>query len=333
MIIITGATGYIGRRVVNRGLKYFNAAEIFCLVNPNLNQWEKEAQKKLSKSKIKFKEADLVTQEGLRNLPRSPKLVIHLAAATDTSASDYRCNDHGTKNLYRTLKKLGPSSHLIYTGTTAIMAGRKNCSQAFDETSEAYPTNEYGRTKFRAEKFLIDKCQKDRFRLTIVRLTTVYGSNPRKNSLFDMMKTLVVKKSILSRFNWPGLTGLIHVDDVSTAIWELSKIPPLPGKPQVIILNTEVMTLAQINKLIHQALKIKYKVLLLPSLFWKVCALTKPLIYRSEKFLPSQIYNLLWRATLVVDNVIYPQNEKFKKTLPSLKFKTLQNSIKEVVLD
>lgn len=331
MILITGATGFIGRRVVPLTRKYFTTEEIICLIKDNPNSWDKRGKKIIEKSKIKLFEINLVNNKSLENIPKSPRLLIHLAAVTDTSESDYSCNDIGTKNLYQALGKLGPENHIIYTGTTAIMAGRKDCSKPFDENSKPSPTNEYGRTKLKAEEFLIEKCKKDKFRLTIARLTTVYGPNPRKNSLFDMMKKLVLKKSPLARLNWPGLTGLIHVDDVSSAILMLSKKPPLPGKPQIIILNTELTTLTDISQLIHQALGMKYNPIKFPKLFWRVFSKMRPLIYMSEKLLPSKIYNMLWRAGLIVDNVIYCRNNKFLKTLPKIKLKTLNQNIQEIV--
>lgn len=330
MIIATGATGFIGRRVVPLLRKKFPSEKIVCLINNNLNSWEKKGEKMIQKSKAKIIEADIKNCNNLKNIPKLPRLLIHLAAVTDTSQSDYSCNNIGTKNLYKSLGKLGPKNHIIYTGTTAIMAGRKNCSKPFNEGSKPEPTNGYGRSKLDAEKFLIEKCKKNKFRLTIVRLTTVYGSDPRNNSLFNMMKKMVLKKSFFTRLNWPGLTGLIHVNDVSTAILMLSKKPPLPGKPQTIILNSELMTLADISRLLHQSLGINYNPINLPNFFWKLLSKIRPLIYSLEKLLPAKIYNPLWRASLIVDNAIYCRNDKFKGKLPKIELQTLQNTVKEV---
>lgn len=331
MVIVTGATGFIGRRVVPLARDYFPSEEIVCLIKENLNDWEKRGEKIIKNSKVKIIEADIRDYNNLKNMLRFPRLLIHLAATTDTSELDYSCNDIGTKNLYKSFGKLGPKTHVIYTGTTAIMAGRKDCSKHFDESSKPQPTNEYGRTKLNAEEFLIEKCKKDKFRLTIARLTTVYGNDPRRNSLFDMMKKMVLKKSLEARLNWPGLTGLIHVSDVASAILMLSLKPPQPGKPQTMILNSELLAFTDIIKLIHQALGINYHPVKLPMLFWKTLSKTRPLIYASEKLLPSKIYHMFWRISLIVDNVIYCQNGKFLEKLPKLKLQTLQNTIKEVI--
>ncbi len=327
MIVITGATGFIGRRVVPLFAKNSPNQEIVCFVKNHLNPWEQKAEEVIRRLKLKMIRGNLVSGEGLNQLPLSPGLVIHLAAVTDTSESNYQCNDLGTKNLYKSLGKLGSRNHLIYTSTTAVMAGRNNCSLPFDENSQPKPTNEYGRSKLNAEKFLIEKCKKDKFRLTIVRLTTVYGSDPRKNSLFDMMKNLAIKKSLLSRFNWPGLTGLVHVDDVASWIFKLSKKPPKPGEVDLYIFNSELITLAQISKEVHRKLNLEYRAINLPNFFWRLAAASRPSIYSLEKFLPSSIYNLLWRASLIVDNVIYCKNDKVKNIFLNSKPHLLKDSL------
>ncbi len=67
---------------------------------------EIEGRQILLKLGVKIKKVDLVTGQGLGVLSKRPEMVVHLAGNTDTNSSDYRCNDKGTKNLLRYLKKL-----------------------------------------------------------------------------------------------------------------------------------------------------------------------------------------------------------------------------------
>lgn len=331
MIIITGATGFVGRRLVKSIIKNFDKREILCLVKDPDIPSQKRGFEVIKQLGLKIRRVDLVTGEGLKNLPKSPRLIIHLAANTDTSKSDQRCNDVGTVNLVKALSPLGPENHFIHISTMVALSGRKNYSTPLDENSLLQPTNEYGRSKKRGEDFLVLQCKTDNFRLTILRPNTIYGSEMRSDSLFDFLKGLVVKKSFFSKLNWPGLSSLIHVDDVVKAIIMTAKNPPSPGKSDVYILHGEHLTLAQMSVLVHKTLGYKYQEIRLPVWFWKICAIARNLVPPLEKFLPTPIYNLLWRASIIVDNVTYCKATKIARKFPNWKPKLLANEIKSVV--
>lgn len=331
LIIITGATGFIGRRLASFAAKHLKKSHILCLIWDKDSPLERSGRKILGELGLKTKLIDLVTGKGMDNIPKSPSLVIHLAANTETSELDHRVNDLGTKNLVNALGKLGPKTHFIHVSSTAFMSGRKNCSVPFDENTPPTPTNEYGRSKLRAEQWLQSRCKTDKFRLTIVRFPTVFGSNPRKNSFFDLLKKLIIKKSLFARLNWPGLTSLIHVEDAAKILILLVQKSPKPGSPEIYILQSESLTMAQISAKMHKALGYPYKGIILPTLFWKLCSFGRKYVYLLEKVLPLNVYNYPWRASLLVDNVIYCRSNKIRKVLAKWKPRTLENTIEDVI--
>jgi nucleoside-diphosphate-sugar epimerase len=331
MILITGATGFIGKRVASIAAKHFQKSHILCLIRDKESPLEKSGRKILGKLKLKTKKIDLVTGKGIDNIPKSPDLVIHLAANTETSEANHRVNDSGTKNLVKALGKLGPETHFIYVSTTAVMSGRKNCSIPFDENDLPSPTNEYGRTKLKAEKILIDESIKQKFKLTIFRLPTVYGKGMRKDSFFDFLKKLILKNSILIRLNWPGKTSFVHVDDVAKAIVAIIKKPPRKGKAQLLILQAESFTLGQISKMLHRELGIKYKPIKLPQILWEIAKFIRKYTYLSEKWVSSKTYNYIWRGSLIVDNVIYTKSNKILEVVPAFRYEKLKKHLEEVL--
>lgn len=332
MVIITGATSFVGRRLAPMALKYFDRSEILCLAWKKDNPTGLANRKILEKAKLTIKKVDLVTKEGLNDLPKSPNIVIHLAANTDTSDTNHRVNYEGTKNLIKSLGKLGPETHLIYTSTTVFYGGRTDCSKPLDESSTITPTNEYGRTKLRAEQFLRKHCQQHGYRLTILRLGTVYGKNSRPKSLFKLIPEKIKEGSILTRLNWPGLTSIIHVDDVAKALLLFAtKKLPKPGKPEIYILSAESLSLAQISAELHKALEIKYRPIKLPTFFWKTAAYSRRFVPYLEKILPASLYNYFWRASLIVDNAVWCENNKALKALPGWHPRLLKNCVKEIV--
>lgn len=317
MIIITGANGFVGQHLALQALKYFKRSEINCLISDKMRDplLETQGEKILKKNHLKILKVDLVTGKDLDKLPKKPKLIIHLAANTDTSVADHKVNDTGTKNL---IKALSPNNktHIIYTSTTAVMSGRLNCSKQFTEEDTPIPSNEYGRSKLRAENFLRESSKKDNFSLTIVRLNTVYGGDPRKRKMFQSLKDYITQGSIITRLNWPGKTGVIHVDDVVSAILALSKRPPLKNKSQLYILNAENLSLSEISRIMHHRMGIDYKPINLPKIFWNFCAFGRKFIPLIEKLSPPSLYNQIWRVGLIVDNTIACKSIRISKALP-----------------
>jgi nucleoside-diphosphate-sugar epimerase len=281
MILITGGTGFIG-------------SQLTPLIK---NKYKKEKVFLLNEGKH-----NLVTKKGLSKVPKNPRLVIHLAAATDTSKADQRCNDIGTKNLLEHLK-LDKNSHFVFTSSLAIYAGRKNCKKAIDGKTKPSPNNGYGYTKLIAEKILIKAAKDRKFKLTILRLPTVWGDNPRKNSFLNFLKGLVKTNSIFSRLNWTGKTGLINVDDISKYLVNVSQKPPKTY--QIIPLAVQNLTLAEIFKILTEAQGKKYKQIKVPSFIWNIAISLSPYLKYFESILPASIYNYFWRASIVVSSPLW----------------------------
>lgn len=104
-IIVTGAAGFVGRRLVKKLSRAYPPKNILCLIKEINEAKDQKGIKVIKKLGLKTKKADLVSGKGLGNLPKKPQLIIHLAAETDTSKSDHRVNDVGVKNLYHFKRK------------------------------------------------------------------------------------------------------------------------------------------------------------------------------------------------------------------------------------
>lgn len=329
-ILVTGATGFIGLRLTKKLVGKYGPSGITCLVWNNNSAREKEGRKKLRKLGVKVQEIDLSTGMGLENISKSPKIVIHLASCTDTSAKDFSCNDKGTSNLIKALN-LNKKSHLVYTSTTASASGRKSCTKSVDEHTKPAPTNEYGRTKYKAEIILQKSSKEQGFALTMVRMPTVYGSSARKDNFFEVINKLADSNSFLSHLDWPGLTSFIYVDDVTDAILRLIQKKPKTSRSHLFVLSAESLTLADVFQLIYKAKGLHYKKIHMPQLFWKFVKKARPVVFNFERILSPKIYNQLWRATLIVDNVIHCDSSKLRRFLPGWKPRKLESVINEVI--
>lgn len=329
MIVVTGATGFIGQRLIRLLVKNYKPKEILCLVWNRNTSREVKARKILRKLGVNLRLVDLVDKTTLAGLPENPRFIFHLAATTDTAQSDHRCNNIGTRNLVSSLT-LGESTTFIYVGTSAMYCGRSNCRRLISESSTPIPSNNYGRSKLEAEVTLKKDCSRRKYSLTILRPPTVYGSNPRDNSLFDFLKKLIRKGSILARINWPGLTSLVWVDDMAKIIVWASRHHRSAGTLNEYIVSSEALTLAEISKLMHKKMGITYREIVLPDWVWLLSSWSRKIIYLFDNIIPSWLYNLAWRASLVVDNVIYCDSKKLmsanKKWRP-VQFKEKLNDV------
>lgn len=330
-IIVTGATGFVGKRLVVKLIQNFPKENILCLVRNTNTPFENEGRKKLKKLKIAFKEVDLVSGAGLKKLPKNPELIIHLAANTDTSSSDHRVNDEGVRNLYNSIGPLNKRAHFIHIGTMINVAGRTNCKNPIDEESRDLPTNEYTRTKLRGEQFLVEKCIEDKFALTVLRPNTIYGKGVRKNSLFDMVKSFILKDSIVTKINWPGKSAYIHVDDVVKAVIFFSRKKAISGKPDKYLLYAENLSIADVSKILHKEMKIKYNPLKLPEFFWNIIKKFRIFIPYTESILGAPLYNNFWRFGLIIDDVVRCKTDKINKVYKSWHPKILKDTVGDVI--
>ena len=78
-------------------------------------------------------------------------------------------------------------------------------------------------------------------------------------------------------------------------------------------------------------MKLKYKPLYLPKIIWRILTQTRPVIYKLENYLSPTIYNSLWRATLLIDNVIFCNASKLEHTFSQWKPLLLSDKLDDVI--
>jgi nucleoside-diphosphate-sugar epimerase len=246
---------------------------------------------------------DLVTSKNLDKIPGSPRLIIHLAATTDTSKNDQRCNDTGTKNLIKYLPKIGPGTHFIFTSSQAVFSDRRDTDKPIGPKTLPATNDKYGKTKVEAEKILLNAAKNKKFKLTIIRLPTVWGNNPRKNSFLNFLKDLVSKNSLISRLNWPGKVSLINVEDAAKFI--IKSTSSTPQIPKIVSIAAQNLTLAEIFEKITTGKGKSYNQIKLPNFVWNLARFLRPYMKYFEPILPANIYNYFWRASIVVDSPLW----------------------------
>src|SRR6266536_1233986 len=84
LIVISGASGFVGRRLAVRVADAYPAARLFCYVTRDDSAYESQGKQTLASKNILAIETDLTTGAGLIDLPQQPAVVFHLAANSAT---------------------------------------------------------------------------------------------------------------------------------------------------------------------------------------------------------------------------------------------------------
>jgi len=167
-ILVTGGSGFIGTRLVEVLLEAGHSVTIFDKANsshyPEL-----------------VTIGDVRDRSALSDALKGMDLVYHLAAEHADDVTPFSLyadvNIGGAINLVEALKA-NEIKHLIFTSSVAIYGlnrGEPN------ETFDAQPFNEYGRTKYEAEKIFTTWATEEKSHLTMLRPAVVFGERNRGN--------------------------------------------------------------------------------------------------------------------------------------------------------
>ena len=201
-LLVTGATGRIGSRLIPRLLQQDNVVRILAR--------NKEQAEPFRERGAKVAVGDLLQPETLKQAVTGVDAVIHLAAffRGATPAQAQAVNYDGTLALAQEAK-LANVSKFIYISTNLVYgAGRGHPAREEDEpqppTERSYPVS-----KWAAEQALTDLYRGQGAALYILRLAFVYGEgDPHLGEALNLMRT------------WPSAkrVHMVHHADVAQAI-------------------------------------------------------------------------------------------------------------------
>ncbi len=158
--LITGSTGFIGRRLTNRFSSL--GRELRCAVRPL-----SDTTAFLNRPGIELTCADLSDKGSVRSLVRGTDVVYHLAF-------DYsRPSVVDVRNLLEACLSRGVRRFVYFSSISAV--GLSDIRDVITESTPCRPDTGYGRVKRVAEEILLEAHAKQGFPVVIVRPTSVYG--------------------------------------------------------------------------------------------------------------------------------------------------------------
>jgi dihydroflavonol-4-reductase len=210
-VFLTGATGFIGGRLVERLLA--RGDRLRCLVRTPAAAAGLEARG------VKLIEGDITDPVALERGLRDAELAYHLAALYDVGiveeAAMERVNVDGTQAFLRAIDHQA-TPLAVYVSTTAALgpAGRPANADGTDHWKGPYPTL-YHRTKAQAHRMAREAQRRGR-PLAIVCPANVYG--PGDNGPNGRFMRDLVHGSVPGLLRDPSWYSYTHVDDVVDAL-------------------------------------------------------------------------------------------------------------------
>ena len=259
-ILITGATGFIGRHLAYRLAKenysvrclVRRSSDISCLSNLNVDIFY----------------GDLLLKDSLGNALEKIDLIYHLAGEVYSRKKNdyYKGNILATHNLLEACEEKGPK-RIIFLSSVGVYKPAE-AKTLLTEESECEPITFYGKTKLDAEELI----KKHKIPWVIVRAPVIYGPHqpPVLNRFFldafNKRKIYIVGKG-------DNLRSLCFIDNLVEGLMLLANKPDVDGKTYILSDNSpytfdEIITTTSI--VIEQKIKVVHLPNILGDISWQI---------------------------------------------------------------
>ncbi len=311
--LVTGGTGFIGRRLVRRLVADFGPDSVMCLIKPHVASLESKARDAYRAMGLRLIEADLLDQPVTAGPPPHVDIVFHLAANIDTEATETeaRVNDIGTQHLIDWLRPVSSGARVVYTSSVAVHDRRTDPTGPISEESPLVPRTAYGKTKGRGEEIVRNGGVPDGYSWTILRLPTVYGPGQKHGGLFDKMIRMASDGAWLGRLDWPGRTSIIHVDDAVDVMVDLARRHEAANET-ICVASDESLTVGELARQVGAALGRPVTPIVLPRPLARV---VRMLVWNRalQAGMPRVARVSFWRLSLMISDGFWFDTTKLRR--------------------
>lgn len=209
-IVITGATGFIGRNLAENFHK--NDLDVVATGrSPGVGNT-------LQKKGILFKNADILDLDELNQVFEGAGAVIHSAAKTADWGNEqefFEVNVKGTRNVMQSCKNHQVKKIIFISTPSVYFTGKDRHNITENDPLPAKQLTAYARTKVIAENE-ISALRDEGFRVMIFRPRAVYG--PYDNTIIPRILKMAQKKRFPLIANGEAMTDITYIDNFIDAV-------------------------------------------------------------------------------------------------------------------
>lgn len=216
---VTGATGFLGRNLVQRLLEQQDAVR--ALVP------EESEVEPLRRRGVDVRPGDLNGTRDLANFVEGASVVIHCAGVVDlssTSAEHWKVNVEGSERLFAACVQAGVPRFVFLSSVGVYGHG----NSPIREDAPKRPVGAYGKSKWAAEKSLWTYHADHGLPAVALRPCIVYG--PHDQRIWPLVESLCRKRFVPLPDGGKRIVDLVHVADVVDAVLAASRAEAAVGK-------------------------------------------------------------------------------------------------------
>jgi len=264
-LLITGVPGWLGNRMIDilingdRFGHHQSNRKVRVLLEPRF----KGLLNLPANYEIVY--ADITNKQQVLEAVKNVTTVFHLAGAIYPKQIDvlYKVNEEGTKNLVDACIE-NNVRRILFMSTDSTCGHGTDAQPVFDENTEATPYKNYGKSKYLAEKYILDKTKEGKIDGTSLRGFWFFGPFAPARQL-----------TFVNMFHWPrqivfgngkNLRSISHTDNTIEAFFQAEKNPATFGNWYWIGNDQPHPNVDGIYTAIANALGVPYKPFYIPKI-------------------------------------------------------------------